>query len=432
MQVLYQKIDEILGKGIGWEIMAELILYASFTLVPLALPLAVLIASIMTMGNLGERYELVAMKSAGVSLTRAMASLILASVVMGLVAFYFSNTVMPYSKLKFNALIWDIKQKKSVLLIREGVFINDFDNMTMRVEEKTDDDALLGVTIYDHRKPGQTRVIKADSARIVESDTSNYLTMHLMSGKMHEDKNLKNAYTRFAFDELDLVVDMSSFALGKTDEDLFKNNASLKTLGQISRDKDSLENSIGNSLSQTKTNLAINFKFIKSHRADFPIRTDSLLNDRAVYDKNVSTRPVMQYTNALSRVKAVKQQLGSQSRSANMTKKELIKHDIAWYQKFALAFSCVILFFIGAPMGALVRKGGFGLPIVISIAFYLLYYIIDIIGRRLAEEQAISPLLGIWLSSILLAPVAIVLTRMALLDRRVNLPKIKNPFKKEV
>ncbi len=440
MQILYVKIDEILGKGVGIDIMLELVTYAAVTLVPLSLPLAVLIASIMTMGKLGESYELVALRSAGVSLIRSMAALIVASIVMGIVAFFFSNTIMPYSKLKFNALMWDIKQKKSSLLIREGVFINDFENMTIRVEEK-DEDLLRDVTIYDHRKVGQSSVIKADSARIIQNDSSNYLTMHLMNGKMHDDKNQKETYTRFAFDALDLVVDMSSFELGKTDEGLFKNNASLKTLRQIASDMDSLEQSLQNSYRSTEENIASQFKFIRPYITD----TDETVaekedqvappptavnNQQPVQQSQVSNEE-MQYNNAISRIKSIQQKIYSYERLAEANERNLVSHEIAWFQKFALALSCVILFFIGAPLGALVRKGGFGLPIVISILFYLLYYIIDLVGKHLAEQQALSPIIGIWLSSIVLIPVAIFLTRMALLDKKITPPQLPKLFGKK-
>lgn len=424
IQVMYQKIDDILGKGIGWDLILELIVYASFTLVPLTLPLAVLISSIMTMGNLGERYELVALKSAGVSLTRIMAPLIVCSFIMGGVAFYFSNTVMPYSKLKFNNLMWDVKNKKSVLLIKEGVFINDFDNMTLRVEEKDKNNILHDVTIYDHRKAGQTRVIKADSARIEESDTNNYLIMHLMSGKMHEDKSAKEAYTRFAFEELDLVVDMSSFALGNTDEGLFKNNASLKTLSQISKDRDSLEQSIIELNKKNLRSVSGNLMLMQSEFNPSITKENAFEEKQTKYEKRLKVNASNRYNSALVKTQTLQQHIGNTIRTIDIRKKDIIRHKIAWYEKFALGLSCVILFFIGAPMGALVRKGGFGLPIVISIAFYLLYYVINIIGKRLAEEQSISPLIGMWLSSILLIPVAIYLTRLAILDRRVNWGKI--------
>ncbi len=416
-----------MGKGVGWDVVSELILYASFTLVPLALPLAVLIASIMTMGNLGERFELVSMKAAGVSLTRAMASLVLASIFMGMTAFYFSNTVMPYSKLRFNNLLWDVQKKKSVLLIREGVFINDFDNMTMKIDSKHEDESLHGVTIYDHRQAGTTRVIKADSARIIQSDTSHFLTMHLMDGKMHEDKQSKNSYTRFGFKEMDLMVDMSSFEMSKTDADLFKNNASLKTLGQISTDKDTLQIELKHAQDQTVDLVSANFKWFNHEKNPIPPIEENRVD--TTYQKRIDKSPVLAYENAVSRMQAIQSQLDATERLQEFKKKDIVKHEIAWYQKFALAFSCVILFFIGAPMGALVRKGGFGLPILISIGFYLLYYVIDIIGKRLSEEQVFAPIFGIWLSSIVLVPIAFLLTRMAILDRKVNLkisPKLFN------
>ncbi len=429
MQILYRKIDDIMGKGVGWDIVSELILYASFTLVPLTLPLAVLIASIMTMGNLGERYELVSMKASGISLTRAMASLILAAMFMGLTAFYFSNTVMPYSKLRFNNILWDVQRKKSVLLIREGVFLNDFNNLTFKVDRKNDDGKLYGVTIFDHRQNGVDRVIKADSAQIIQSDTSQFLTMHLMDGKLHESKKTKDAFTRFGFKDMDLAIDMSDFELKKTDEGLFKNNASLKTLSQISTDRDSLRTELNEAIIHTKETIEPNFKALNNFESGQPI-THSISEDTD-YTKRIKEQRALVYETALNRVKAIENQIRSSNVSIESKQKRIVEHDIAWYQKFALALSCVILFFIGAPLGALVRKGGFGLPIIISIIFYLLYYVIDIIGKRLSEEQVLQPIVGIWLSSIVLVPIAFMLTRMALLDQKINLNTITDIFKRQ-
>ena len=419
MQFLYRRIDEIIGKGIGWDVIGELIMYASFSLVPYSLPLAVLIASIMTMGNLGERYELVAMKASGISLFRAMRSLIIAAFIMSGIAFYFSNNVMPYSLLKMSALRWDIKNKKPTMLLEEGVFFSDFDQMTMKVEEMGNNDLLYDITIYDHRKVGETKVIKADSAYIESSDTTSYMIIHLMDGKLHEDGNSKNKYTRFGFKNFDLVVDMSSFEMGETDEDLFKDNAKLKNVQQISHDRDSIENRLQQSIDDRLVNMESSFLFLdyQSEMIDsLQAKSPNTINN--IFKKNTELE---QTISAISRAKTTKQKLVGAENRIEPIRKNLIDHEVAWYQKFALAFSCVVLFFIGAPMGALVRKGGFGMPIVIAIVFYLIYYIINISGRRLAEDGIVNPMIGIWLSTIVLFPIAILLTRMAILDMKINI-----------
>lgn len=419
MQFLYRRLDEIIGKGVGWDVIAELVMYASFTLVPYSLPLAVLIASIMTMGNLGERYELVAMKSSGISLFRALRPLIFAAFLMSGVAFYFSNSVMPYSLLKLSTLRWDIKNKKPTMLLEEGVFFNDFDRMTMKVEQIGDDDKLYDLTIYDHRKVGETKVIKADSATIESPDTTSFMILHLMDGKLHEDGNRKNKYTRFGFKKLDLVIDMSSFEMGQTDEDLFKDNAKLKNVQQISNDRDSIRNRLDYNMLQRKEGLNYNFHFLNYEDGLVDSLMAKNIDSSFVYFGDYSA--LDQTKNAISKIKSVRQQITANTARIKPIRRNLIDHEIAWYQKFALAFSCVVLFFIGAPMGALVRKGGFGMPIVIAIVFYLIYYIVNITGLRLAEESAVSPMIGIWLSTLILFPVAMLLTRMAVLDMKINL-----------
>lgn len=416
MQFIYRKLDEIVGKGLGIDVLAEFVMYASFTLVPYSLPLAVLIASIMTMGNLGERYELVAMKSSGVSLLRILRPLIIAAFVMSGVAFFFSNTVMPFSLLKLSALRWDIKNKKPTMLIEEGIFFNDLENMTMKVDRKGKDGTLYDLVIYDHRKAGEATVIKADSAKIINSDSTSYMVLDLMDGKIHTEKEFKNEYIRYAFKRQNFPIDMSSFQMSNTDESLFKGNPKIKNIARINHSLDSLNLKKGDRIQKLREKLPFHFKAL-DYSKSLP---DSLITENITLKDKVKKDSLRIYQDAINRVKFQKQEIAAKQTSLKNINKLINDHKIAWYQKFALAFSCVILFFIGAPLGALVRKGGFGMPIVISIFFYLLYYIINITGTRLAENGQVSPLIGIWLSTIVLLPLAILLTRMAVLDMKMN------------
>lgn len=407
-----------MGKGLGIDVIIEFIMYASFTLIPYSLPLAVLIASIMTMGNLGERYELVAMKSSGISLLRAMMSLIIAAFIMSGVAFYFSNNVMPYSLLKLSTLRWDIKNKKPTMLLQEGVFFNDFDNMTLKVEKIGKGDRLYDVTIYDHRQSGQTQVIKADSATIEDNDSTSYMLLHLMDGKLHKDENQNNKYTRFGFKTLDIVIDMSGFEMGSTDENLFKDNAKLKNVQQIYVDTDTIEMEVKENILSYKNQVRYDFAFLKYENG----MADSLKMKNDLEKDSIIMKSVDRvYDNSINKIRSLQQKLTTYEREIEPIKDDLIDHQVAWYNKFALAFSCVVLFFIGAPMGALVRKGGFGMPIVIAIIFYLIYYIINITGTRLAEDGVVSPIIGIWLSTIILFPLALILTRMSILDMKFSI-----------
>lgn len=421
MQFLYHKLDELIGKGLSFDILAEFVMYASLTLVPQSLPLAVLIASIMTMGNLGERYELVAIKSSGVSLLRAMLPLIIASFLMSGIAFYFSNSVIPHSLLRLSILRWDIQNKKPTMLIQEGVFFNGFEDMAMRVGAKGEEDEnkLYDLTIYDHRKSGETKVIKADSAYVENSDTTSYMVIHLMDGKLHEDANLKEKYTRFAFKNLDLVINMSDFEMGQTSAELFRSSARLKTVAQINHDSDSIRQIMTTNAGFARKRLEADLHMLKyGHEVDDSLVTktspvDSLL----LLEKNEA----MIYANSINRMESIQQTIRSTKMNKEPLTQSLLKHEIAWYQKFALAFSCVILFFIGAPMGSLVRKGGFGMPILIAIIFYLIYHIFNIVGTQIAEKQVVSPVLGIWLATIALTPIAFYLTKMAIEDRKITI-----------
>lgn len=419
MQFLYREIDDIIGKGIGMDTLAELIMYASFTLVPYSLPLAVLIASIMTMGNLGERYELVAIKSSGISLLRAMRPLIILSLIMAGVAFFFSNNVMPYSLLKLSTLRYNISKKKPTMLLEEGVFFNDFENMTMKVERIGENDKLYDLTIYDHRKAGETSVIKADSAYIENSDTTTYMELHLMDGKMHQDVNVKNKYTRFGFKNLNLIIDMSGFEMGTINEESFKGNAKIKNVKEIAYTRDSLEVKLKDLEARQRENEEYELMVLRYENQD-SLQQKLMSNDVTQQEENLNQTDLAKSERSITAIQSIRQKISSAKSSRKPVSKNLVAHKVAWYQKFALAFSCVVLFFIGAPMGALVRKGGFGLPIVISIIFYLIYYIINMTGTKFAEDGVLKPMIGIWLSTIILLPIAILLTQMAISDLKFD------------
>jgi len=420
MQFLYRKLDELIGKGLSWDVLAELVMHASFTLIPFSLPLSVLIASVMAMGNLGEKYELVALKTSGISLFRVFLPLIFASLFMSGVAFFFSNNVMPYSQLKLSALFYDIAQKKPSLLLKEGVFLKDFDNMVMKIDKKYEDGRLEGVIIYDHRKVGQTRVIRSESGLLENSDTSRFMVVKLFDGNLYEDKEMNNEYTRFAFKSLDLIVDMSSFDMGQTNEELFKDNARLKRIGQLSRDMDSIEMDIAQRNIYLNEDLSSSFIFYKSKIDTVVVDPDK---DTTVVAFNFTELPPNEKITAISiaksRARNVRQELLSADSDMRYNDQKMLDHKLSWYGKFALAFSCIVLFFIGAPMGALVRKGGFGMPIVISTILYVIHHVISVFGRQLAKEGVLTPLVGMWLATFVLFPFAIYLTWMAVRDSRI-------------
>ncbi len=433
MQFLYRKLDDLVGKGLEWYTILELLMHASSTLVPLTLPLAVLISSIMAMGNLSERYELVAAKSSGVSLLRILRPLIVASFIIAGIAFFFANTVMPYSRLKLSSQFYNISLKKPALLLKEGIFLRDFDDLVMKVGRKTKDNRLYDVLIYDHRKVGQSRIIRSDSAKLVNSDTTSYMLMHLMNGKLYEEKDLRNQMTRFGFDEMDVVIDMTSFKMPDTNEDLFKGSPKLKNIKELDYSIDSLERRLEANTRGVRKDISddmlLQLKYIDSAKLEpvgsKPVKVTRFA-DKELYDQKSAM------ANAGNRIRTIQQNLQLVKSDNELQFKKLVDHKIAWYEKFALAFSCVVLFFIGAPLGALVKKGGLGLPIVLSVGMYFIYHMINLIGRNLAESFVLSPMMGIWFSTLILFPFALYLTHIANTDQSSKLLSSFITFVKQI
>lgn len=425
MQFLWKYIDDLVGKGLEWHIIAELLFYASSTFVPLALPLAILLSSLMTFGNLGEHYELVAMKSSGVSLRKIMRPLVILSVIISLFAFYFSNNVLPVANLKFKSLLYDVRKKKLAVNIKEGIFYNDLEDYVIRVGKKgKDGNKIYRVMIYNHTDlKGNIDVTVADSGLMETTPDGKSLVFTLYHGYNYQDKvdqkdaKVKNPFQRTQFGEQVRKFDLSTFELNRSDEELFKNNYQMLNIRQLNYFIDSL----GNSLKGRKVTLSD--QFIKNYKAY--AQADSLflkppdssfathpgfLSDFSDTDKAAIVSAGIQSARNLRKTLEYHQQ-GFKSSS-----EYIIKHQVAWHRKFTLSFACLVLFFIGAPLGAIIRKGGLGLPAVMSVIFFILYHIISMIGEKSALKGAMDVAAGMWLSSIILLPLGFFLTLKATTD----------------
>lgn len=420
MQFLWKYIDDLVGKGIDWVIIVKLMIYVSITLVPLALPLSLLLSSIMTFGNLAEHFEITACKSAGVSLRRLMRPLVLTAIAISLSAFFFSNNVLPIANLKMNALLYDVRQQKPALLIKEGIFYNGIDGYSIRIGKKdSDGQTLRDLIIYDHTENrGNTKLIMAERGRMAMSDDERYLLLTLFKGSSYEERpNRPGKYSRplmrTEFEEELVRFDLSSFKMTRTNEQLFKDNYQMLNLRQLSLAADSLRNRINTKekdyLKQLTGFLNIDTGKVKNRFSpekaekefinNFPADRRRIIANSAIY----SARNMKEITdNATNEVK--------------MISKILSKHEIEWQRKFSLSLACLILFFIGAPLGAIIRKGGLGTPVIVSIIFFITYYIISITGEKFAREGVIPAWKGMWLSTIVLLPVGIILTYKATTD----------------
>ncbi|MBU2650069.1 MAG: LptF/LptG family permease [Bacteroidetes bacterium] len=424
MQFLWKYIDELVGKGLEWYVITELLFYASSTFVPLALPLAILLSSLMTFGNLGEHYELVAMKSSGISLWSIMRPLIVLSVFISVFAFYFSNNVLPVANLKFKSLLYDVRKQKLAFDIQEGVFYNGIENFVMRVGKKDKDDKTIrNVLIYNHTdNKGNTDLTVAKSGIMETTPDGRYLILTLYNGYNYrenidqKDYRSSKSFQRTNFEEQIRRFDLSAFELRRTDEDLFKRNYHMLNISQLNESIDSL-----NQLYNTRLEI-----FARDYSRFYFYNLLDTINNNKYDTMNIPSLEVLDILEpderkevaelALSQVRNMKRQLNFTQEDLAGRMEWIKKHMIAWHKKFTLSFACFVLFFIGAPLGAIIRKGGFGLPVVFSVIFFVIFHIISITGEKSAAAGALTIPGGMWMASFVLLPLGIFLTYKATTD----------------
>ncbi len=443
MQFLWKYIDDLVGKGLEWYVIAELIFYASTVLVPMALPLAILLASLMTFGNLGESSELTAIKAAGISLQRIMQPLIVLSVFISVLAFVFANNVMPVANLKMQSLLYDIRNKQPAFNIKENTFYNGLQGYSIRVLKKDPErNMLYKVMIYDFSdNMGNKGVIIADSAKMAFSPDKMYLLLTLYHGKKYEDVDDDKRKRTFPFEkdffeEETISFDMSGFNFKRTDESLWKQNYQMLNISQLDFAIDSLKKDYINKKKEFavllyQTSYLIRYPQVKDSAffvSSIPVKRyfdiDSLYNTLTPAQK-IRTVDV-----ALNFARSARALVETNMDDFMYRYKWIIKHEIEWHKKFTLSIACFILFFIGAPLGAIIRKGGFGMPVVISILFFVFYYVLSITGERLAKELVIPPYLGMWMPAAVLLPIGAFLTYKATND--AIMLNIKDGFLKKL
>ncbi|MEX0986543.1 MAG: LptF/LptG family permease [Bacteroidales bacterium] len=438
MQFLWKYIDDLVGKGLETKILAEFLLYSSASMVPMALPLAVLLSSLMTFGNLAENLELLAFKSSGVSLTRIMAPLTYVVVVITIAAFIFANNVMPVSNLKLRALLHDIQRQRPELQIQPGVFDNTMEGYSIRIGDQDSKTSLLkDIWIYDHTdKAGNVHVTIADSGYMKMSSDEKHLILTLYNGnsyvelqktkKKNEPKTYPHRRDKFAKQEM--LIELTGFGLNRTDHNIWKNSFSMMNLKQLNHFEDSLNDDLTN-LRTSVNDLVENSTVRKAKKtmiksigtldslelaelvpAYRKIDIDSAFNAMSKIEKR---RAVAQ---AINVARTNKSFVSTNANQAGYKIKRLRRYQIEKHRKFTLSFSCLIFFFIGAPLGAIIRKGGLGLPVIVSVLFFLAWYMISITGEKFVREDMVSPFSGMWFSSFILIPLGIFLSYKASTD----------------
>jgi lipopolysaccharide export system permease protein len=416
MQFVWKYVDDLVGKGLDTSVIVELLLYASATFVPMALPIAVLFASIMTMGNFGEKYELVAMKAGGISVSRAMMPMALVALLLTGMAFYFANNVMPSAMLRYRMTLYDITHKKPAVNIRPGEYYTDFEGYVIRVGGKSRDGRTLDdIVIYDHSKGlSETTVIVARSGVMQATPDNQFLRLTLHDGHSYTEQASgenfhRRPLTSIGFRQQTINFDISSFAYNRSVEENFKGSYTMMNLTQLDTTVASLRKSLDQRYSQCRTQLTTALHAWQAIPNSQPSPLTSHLSSLTSPD---SSRARVYARNAAI---TAAQDARTYAEIFSSDIEYINRHSIEWHRKFTLSVACLLLFLIGAPFGSIVRKGGLGLPLVASVAFFVLYYVVGMIAEKAVRESAMGPA-GMWVSSFVMLPIGIVLTLQATTD----------------
>jgi len=517
MQFLWRYIDELVGKGLEMKVIAELLLYTSASLVPMALPLSILMSSLMTFGNMGEFYELTAIKASGISLKRIMMPLFVVVFVISLGAFFFANNVMPFTNLKMRSLLYDVRKQRPEIIVVPGTFYNGMDGYSIRVDNKDPKtNVLYNIKIYDHTaRKGNISVLIADSATMIITEDKRNLILTLYHGYSynemqeetdgHKNKTYPHRYDRFS--ERQLIIEMVGFGLERTNENLFKTHYQMMSLSQLGDMKDSITIEIADRQSYLYKNLIHNNFFRKREflnreiPRDIPLVDTTTLNKFMVARKdgdrnfqgenqlhkrieehrrkninnvNIKTfaeqdtlkstsvpksseekpKQIAKLNNqlppntdyfslltikeqnrildeALNYARSTRSYVMNSLQTVEYKEEQLRKYEIEWQRKFTISFACMVFLLIGAPLGAIIRKGGLGFPLVISTLSFIFYYIISLFSEKMVRESILPDYQGMWFAPFLFLITGIFLTYKATTDASIlNMDTYANFFKK--
>ena len=433
MQFMWMHVNDLVGKGIGIGVLAEFFLYAAASVVPLALPLAILLSSLISFGNLAEKVELTAMKAAGISLFRIMRPLALAVAMLSVGAFFFSNNVLPKSQMKLWALIFSLRQKSPELQIPVGEFYDEIDGFHIYVRDKTPRGDLLNMMIYDYSDGFKNaKVMVADTGRLSASADKRFLMLDLINGESFENLSKKEQratgttnsipYRRETFSHKRIVIDFAT-DFNRYDESLLEDQHVSKNVAQLIQSIDSVQEVSKERFREQSADLLKDRYFGRENTTlDMQVPTTITAEERQIYNLDSLWATVtpkdmwLILTEAQTRASNYRDQIDYNAIMLEDADRYIRKHEIELFRKFTLAFACLVFFFIGAPLGAIIRKVGLGAPVVISVILFIIYYIIDNTGYKMAREALWPCWAGMWLSSFVLLPIGIFLTYKAATD----------------
>jgi lipopolysaccharide export system permease protein len=421
MPILLKYFPELVGKGLSSRVYGELLFYFSINVTPTALPLAILLASLIAFGNLGEHFELTAIKSAGISMVRVLQPIFIFAIILCIVAFFINNNIVPKANLKAFSLLYDVRQKKPTFDFKPGSFYNGLPGYSIKVNKKYEDGkSMKEVMIYNHSQGrGNTEVIMADSGQMYMMMNNTYLVMELVDGRSYTEmvENQKpntQQFVRNDFKKSKIVFSMESFNLQRTQEELFSSNKLMRNVSELKKDVDSLR-SERDTLAKTTYNSVKPF-----YNYAFRVDTGKInpVKSKFNYERDTVLKlNVLKY--ATNSARSVKAYLSSQKERISNVQKEANSYEIEWYKKFSLSFACLVMFLIGAPLGSIIKKGGLGVPVIISIIFFILYYIMSIVTEKWAKEGIINVTMGIWFADIVYLPIGLFFLRQARNDSRI-------------
>lgn len=395
MQFLWKYIDDLIGKGLETKVVLELLWYSSLTLIPIALPLSVLLASIMLVGGMAERSELTALNALGQPFLYMFKPLLIFALFISIVSFLVSNFAIPYSNLKTTGLMYDIIKKKLNINIQEKTFFSEIEGYSIRVEKKNSDGSMSNVLIYDYTdKKGVNKVFTSEKALMTTLENEMALSIELINGSsFSSNQSEKNSSSKSHFKKYTLYLDLSSFEMERSNSDRFSNRAKTMNINELRVGIDSLSSEIQR----------LESKMIESTK-----KNNS-------YDKTSNNFEVEKY-------EKTKNSLLAYNNQKNVLIKKINKFYVEFHRKFTLAFACIIMMIIGAPIGAIIKKGGFGLPVIFSILLFITYHVISITGEKMVKKDVLSPIIGMWSSSFIMMFIGFFL--LVLVNKNANIKKL--------
>ena len=400
MQFLWKYVDDLVGKGLDVLQIFQLMFFASARFVPLSLPLAVLISSLMYYGSLGETNQINAFKTSGISFFRFSLPILLFSILIAVFSYLFSNHILPYANLKNASMIYSIQKKKPALNIREGIFYDEINGYKIKIGKKlSDNKSLEDIIIYTNNTSDNSTVIVAERGTMSIDENNNLLEFNLINGHSYNELNIlnqkNNEHRKLKFEQNKLIIDLSSFNFMKNTESLYKGHYAMLKNNEILSSIDSLKGVKESKIKKFRLYILQNFKPIKKK-----------LDSEKIVNSNLNKKRIL--NTAINKSQAILSNTQSINDELDFRNTIITKHRIEFLRKYSLAFACIIMFVLGSSIGSLINKGGFGYPILASSLLFIIYYIISIIGEKSAKELTIGADFGMWLSNLIFIPISVI------------------------